>query len=100
MIEKLLRKAVITIILQRVEKINQCTNCIKKYAERKIFYMIKLTRLNGTVILINENFIELAEETPDTVVTMENGHRYLVQEKLDDIVTMIKDFRKETRASE
>lgn len=62
--------------------------------------MIKLTRLNGTVILINENFIELAEETPDTVVTMENGHRYLVQEKLDDIVTMIKDFRKETRASE
>ena len=36
--------------------------------------MIKLTRLNGTDILINENFIELAEETPDTVITMENGH--------------------------
>lgn len=63
-------------------------------------FMIKLTRLNGTVILINENFIELAEETPDTVITMENGHRYLVQEKLDDIVTMIKNFKKETRASD
>lgn len=62
--------------------------------------MIKLTRLNGTVILINENFIELAEETPDTVITMENGHRYLVQEKLDDIMTMIKGFQKETRASD
>ncbi|MCM1327893.1 MAG: flagellar FlbD family protein [Ruminococcus sp.] len=56
--------------------------------------MIKLTRLNGTVILINENFIELAEETPDTVVTMENGHRYLVQEKLDVILEMIKDYKK------
>lgn len=56
--------------------------------------MIKLTRLNGTVILINENFIELAEETPDTVVTMENGHRYLVQEKLDVILDMIKDYKK------
>lgn len=62
--------------------------------------MIKLTRLNGTVILINENFIELAEETPDTVITMENGHRYLVQEKLDSIVAMIKDFQRETRASD
>lgn len=62
--------------------------------------MIKLTRLNGTVILINENFIELAEETPDTVITMENGHRYLVQEKLDEIMTMIKGFQKETRASD
>lgn len=63
-------------------------------------FMIKLTRLNGTVILINENFIELAEETPDTVITMENGHRYLVQEQLDDIVTMIKDYKRETRASD
>lgn len=62
--------------------------------------MIKLTRLNGTVILINENFIELAEETPDTVITMENGHRYLVQEKLDSIVAMIKDFQREMRASD
>ncbi len=62
--------------------------------------MIKLTRLNGTVILINEDFIEIAEETPDTVITMENGHRYLVQEKIDDIMTMIKDFQKETRASD
>ncbi len=62
--------------------------------------MIKLTRLNGTVILVNENFIELAEETPDTVITMENGHRYLVQEKLDDIVIMIKDYKKEIKASD
>lgn len=62
--------------------------------------MIKLTRLNGTVILINENFIELAEETPDTVITMENGHRYLVQEKLDDILMMIKDYKREMRASD
>lgn len=56
--------------------------------------MIKLTRLNGTVILINESFIEIAEETPDTVITMENGHRYLVQEKIDDILTMIRDYKK------
>lgn len=56
--------------------------------------MIKLTRINGTVILINEKFVEIIEETPDTVVTMENGHRYLVQEKIDDILEMIRAFEK------
>lgn len=56
--------------------------------------MIKLTRINGTVILINERYVEIIEETPDTVITMENGHRYLVQEKIDDILEMIRDYEK------
>lgn len=56
--------------------------------------MIKLTRINGTVILLNEKFVEIVEEAPDTVVTMENGHRYLVQEKIDDILEMIRAFEK------
>jgi len=55
--------------------------------------MIKLTRLNGTEILLNENFIEIAEEAPDTVVTMQNGHRYIVKEKIDEIVCLIKKYR-------
>ncbi|MGN1101750.1 MAG: flagellar FlbD family protein, partial [Huintestinicola sp.] len=29
--------------------------------------MIMLTRVNGSALLINESFIETAEETPDTV---------------------------------
>lgn len=56
--------------------------------------MITLTRFNGTIIMLNENFIEIAEETPDTVVTMQNGHRYLVQEKLDDIIARSAEFRR------
>ena len=51
--------------------------------------MIKLTRLNGTEILLNENFIEIAEEAPDTVVTMQNGHRYIVKESVDEIIGSI-----------
>lgn len=39
-------------------------------------------------MLVNENFIEIAEETPDTVITMQNGHRYIVKEKLDDIINL------------
>lgn len=60
--------------------------------------MIKLTRINGSVILVNESFMEAAEETPDTVITMQNGHRYLVQEKIDEIIEMSEEFRRECAA--
>lgn len=54
--------------------------------------MITLTRLNGTELLLNEKFIETAEQTPDTVVTMQNGHRYVVKESLEDIRKQIADI--------
>ncbi|MDR0947347.1 MAG: flagellar FlbD family protein [Ruminococcus sp.] len=54
--------------------------------------MITLTRFNGLPLMINDKLIETVEETPDTVVTMENGHRYFVKEKLDEIMSKIVDF--------
>lgn len=44
--------------------------------------------------MLNEDFIEAAEETPDTVVTMMNGHRYILKEKLDEIVEKMLEFRR------
>lgn len=58
--------------------------------------MIQLTRINGTILLVNENYIEIAEETPDTVVTMQNGHRYLVKETIQEIIDKSADFRRES----
>lgn len=57
--------------------------------------MIQLTRLNGTILLVNEEFIEIAEETPDTVVTMQNGHRYVVKEKITEIMEKIGETKTE-----
>ncbi|MCH5193230.1 MAG: flagellar FlbD family protein [Oscillospiraceae bacterium] len=56
--------------------------------------MIKLTRINGSVLLINESFIEAAEEAPDTVLTMQNGHKYLVKETVDEIVDLSEQYRR------
>ena len=58
--------------------------------------MIKLTRMSGTVLLMNESFIACAEETPDTVVTMQNGHRYLVKESVQEIIDKSAEFRRES----
>lgn len=48
--------------------------------------MITLTRLNGSHICVNAFLIEHLEETPDTVVTLTNGHHFLVRESINEIV--------------
>lgn len=56
--------------------------------------MIELTRLNGQKIIINLDLIESLEETPDTVVTLTTGKKYVVLEKPSQIVAAIVRFRK------
>ena len=49
--------------------------------------MIALTHFgSGNRIALNVDLIEKIEETPDTVITLTNGTRYLVQESMDDII--------------
>jgi flagellar protein FlbD len=55
--------------------------------------MITLNKLGGKEILINEDFIETAYETPDTVIVMTNGHTYIVAETLPEIMEKIMEFR-------
>ncbi|MDE6762650.1 MAG: flagellar FlbD family protein [Oscillospiraceae bacterium] len=57
--------------------------------------MIQLTRINGTELLVNEQFIEIAEQTPDTVITMQNGHRYLVRESIEEIIDKSRSYSRE-----
>jgi flagellar protein FlbD len=56
--------------------------------------MITLTHFgSGTRIALNCDLIEKVEETPDTVITLTNGTRYLVQETLDQIVDKTVEVR-------
>ena len=55
--------------------------------------MILVTRLNGKRFALNPDLIERVEETPDTVVILVDGTKYLVSEPIDDIVERVVDFR-------
>jgi flagellar protein FlbD len=55
--------------------------------------MVKLTRLSGPVFALNPDLIERAEATPDTVVTLVNGSKYVVRETLDELVQLISAYR-------
>lgn len=49
--------------------------------------MIALSHFgDGKRIALNVDLIEKIEETPDTVITLTNGARYLVQESIDEII--------------
>lgn len=56
--------------------------------------MIMLTRIKGGRFAINSDQIETIDGTPDTVITMLNGHRYIVKEPVETVIEMIVDFRR------
>ena len=58
--------------------------------------MIELTRLGGQKIVINLELIESLEETPDTVVTLTTGKKYVVRETPSQIIAAVIRFRQTT----
>lgn len=55
--------------------------------------MIQLTRLNDERFALNTDLIERIESTPDTVVTLIDGTKYLVAEPLDVVIDRVIEFR-------
>jgi flagellar protein FlbD len=56
--------------------------------------MIKVTRLNGRRFCINPHQIETIEATPDTVITLMSGQRYVVRESVDKVIELIVEYRR------
>jgi len=57
--------------------------------------MIEVTRLNGQPFSINAIYIELLEETPDTIITLTNGKKYIVREPIEEVKEKITNFYKQ-----
>lgn len=51
--------------------------------------MIILTRMNGQQFYINATMVESIETTPDTVLTLVSGKKFLVRESAEEITSMI-----------
>lgn len=59
--------------------------------------MIYLTKLGGKQILLNEDLIESVSQSPDTIVILSNGHSYMVQETMDEIMERVIMFNRNSR---
>ena len=56
--------------------------------------MIKLNRLNGRAFVVNCELIKFVEATPDTLLTLTNGEKLMVQETVEQVVFATENYRK------
>jgi flagellar protein FlbD len=57
--------------------------------------MITLTRLSGSVFLLNADLIERVDSTPDTVITLVDGKKYVVAESIGQVMDAVLAYRGE-----
>jgi flagellar protein FlbD len=56
--------------------------------------MIKLTRLNNALIVVNSELIEFVEAIPDTMITLTTGQKIIVRESVDEVIGKVKEYRR------
>ena len=59
--------------------------------------MILLTKLNNAQVAVNSDMIQHVEETPDTVITLGNGDKVVVKERMSEIIEKIVEYRRRIR---
>ena len=55
--------------------------------------MFWATRISGQEIVINADLVEVVETTPDTVITLIDGKKYVVEESAQEIVDRVVAYR-------
>lgn len=58
-----------------------------------VLTVIMLTRLSGSVFALNSDLIERVDATPDTVITLVDGAKYVVSESLEYVVAAVRAYR-------
>ena len=59
--------------------------------------MIKVTRLNDSVLMINVEMIQSLQATPDTVITFTNQDRLMVKEPVEEISQRIVEYQRSVK---
>ena len=57
--------------------------------------MIRITKMDGTSMILNAEWIQSVERTPDTVITLTTGIKILVRDPVEKIVEAFKNYKRE-----
>jgi flagellar protein FlbD len=55
--------------------------------------VILVTRLNGAVFALNPDLVERADCTPDTVLTLVDGTKYVISESVPEFIDSVRHYR-------
>ncbi len=61
--------------------------------------MIRLTRINHVPMVLNSDLIEHIEVTPDTVISLTSGQKFMVLESAEEVISRVIDFRRAIHSS-
>ncbi len=56
--------------------------------------MIEVRKLNDQIIIVNSDYIEFIESTPDTVITLTTGKKLVLKDSVDEIVKKVIQYRR------
>jgi flagellar protein FlbD len=57
--------------------------------------MIKLTKINGSAIVVNAELLETITATPDTIVTLSTGKKIQIRDTIDEVIQKVLAYKKE-----
>ena len=55
--------------------------------------MIVVTRLTGPRFAVNPDLLQRVESTPDTILTLIDGTKYIVAETMDEVIALVVAYR-------
>lgn len=55
--------------------------------------MIVVTRLNGPRFAVNPDLLQRVESTPDTILTLIDGTKYIVAESMEEVTGLVVEYR-------
>ena len=55
--------------------------------------MIRITKFDGREIVLNADWIQSVEETPDTLITLTTGFQLLVRNRADEVVKAFMEYK-------
>lgn len=56
--------------------------------------LVRLSRFDGSEFYINADLIEIIEMTPDTVISLTNGRKFVVRQSADEVVSLVVDYKR------
>ena len=57
--------------------------------------MISLTKLNGQTIVVNAELIETVEKTPDTIIGLITGKKFMVKDTVEEVIQKVIQYRQQ-----
>jgi flagellar protein FlbD len=61
--------------------------------------MIYITRLDHNTMVVNAELIATVESTPDTMLTLINGHQFLVRDTVAEVVDRVLEYRRQVNGA-